>query len=776
MSGMIVLRAYFRKARHQILVIAFMLIEAAMIFGLASVLLMDYQDNFFRIHDRLHAEHVVLDYASLTAGGGDFIDQKLSGDQRISEYEITEASFAQGNCQYGEDGLLKSVFALMRMSDAENKSIGKFEITEEAETGDGYIPYIFSANGFYQTGDTFTVKTGGSEKSFIIKGFYNNLTTGTVNCRDVVLLLTDETYEELASEGFTDGWRVSVRLHESKDAEAMESELISELSEAASGIKLIAATNYTKLSKVRYISEVVFAGILCAAAVVIVLVLLAIIAVSLSNYIKENMRNLGIMKAVGYVSRQLSVPVVLSLSLLAVFCSLLGYGLSYCLLPLISHVLECQSGIPYEIRFLPLPGVLTVGISFVSVFVTASLSIAKIRKILPIMAIRPVKSQGDAASVLPLTMAKTGLDMTLGLKTVFSNRRKYFVFFAVSCLTTIMLCVAAYCVDNIFNHPEHVIRMVMGNTADISLSVSASEEESLTKWLTDREDVQNFYVYTHGSVCHEGGDRLDTVVRDEEGNRQSTYLLTEGVLPEKENELAVNFAYAEEKGLEIGDEMVLTKDGSRQSYVICGLFQEALSSGKNVALLREGYEKLEQLSTVSYLVNLTDGSDIDAFVTELSVFRSVSAINYRKFVSGMSAAYISTLNVLITIIVIVSLLIAAMILSVIVNIILYNKRREHGIMKALGYVTQQIIFQTAVSFVPVAVGGAIVGLLISYRGVSRLFSSFVRSIGIASFGDSVSFPYLAACGILFTLFTFIVTCLLSMKAGKIVPHDLFNQE
>ncbi len=775
MKGFYIAAAYFRKSKFQVIIVALMITLAAFVMGLALGLATDYTDNFNRTHERLNAEHITIDFADIGNSGKDALTEKIEADDRITEYGISDVLIGNGSCPFGENGLLISSFLPMRFSDAEKLAVGRYEITGEGDEGDGFIPYIFSF--YYKIGDEFTVSLDSGEFSFRIKGFYNNLTTGTVNCKTVVLLLNDETFDRFEAAGLRRGYHIGLQLASPGEAERLEPDMITELSDAAPGLVFAQSTNYVKLSKSRYISEKVFVGILFAAAFVVLTVLLSVIAFSLSNYVKENMHNFGVLKALGYESRNLMSPIIVAMLSLSLAAASVGCGLSYLLLPTINTILEEQSGIPYTIRFLLLPDAVTVGSIALLVFLTALLSMIKIRGIQPITAIKPMRKEARGILSLPLQRTKLELNFALGLKAIFSDIKKYLVFLLTACLITIMLCVAIFCSDNILQHSERIFRCIFGNTSDLMVRMNTADEDAATGWLKEQEEVELMFLMTQGSVCHMEGGKIDAACRDEEGFAQCGYLLLTGSFPSSETELSLNYVYAEKHGLKIGDSMTLNSNGKEETYTVSGLFQDASFGGRNLFLTREGYERLTELYSLSYMVNLKEGEDLEAFIDKIkSELPSVGVINYREYMNGMSSNYIRMLNAMIVVIIIISVLISVLVLSIIVNMILFNKRREHGILKSLGFVTSQIVFQTAVSFLPMALLGSVIGLLISRDGVCALFSYFVRDIGIASFGESVQTVSLVLCGLGFTLFTFAVTCILSAKVRKTVPHDLFNNE
>lgn len=94
--------------------------------------------------------------------------------------------------------------------------------------------------------------------------------------------------------------------------------------------------------------------------VFILLIALVVIVSNIGNYIQENMKNLGALKAVGYTSGQLVASLLLQFTGISLLVAILGMTLSYLCFPFLNDMMISQTGIPYEVRFLPLPCLLTL--------------------------------------------------------------------------------------------------------------------------------------------------------------------------------------------------------------------------------------------------------------------------------------------------------------------------------------------------------------------------------------------------------------------------------
>ena len=148
------------------------------------------------------------------------------------------------------------------------------------------------------------------------------------------------------------------------------------------------------------------------------------------------MKNLGVLKAVGYESGQIMGALLFQFSGVALAAALAGIGLSYGLFPAVNTMMISQTGIPYAVRFLPLPFFLTVFISVGAVSLTVWLSARRIRKLEPIMALREgIRTHSFRKNHVPLERTGLPLSFALALKTTLSGVKQN----VTMCITMLVL-------------------------------------------------------------------------------------------------------------------------------------------------------------------------------------------------------------------------------------------------------------------------------------------------------------------------------------------------
>ena len=116
------------------------------------------------------------------------------------------------------------------------------------------------------------------------------------------------------------------------------------------------------------------------------------------------------------------------------------------------------------------------------------------------------------------------------------------------------------------------------------------------------------------------------------------------------------------------------------------------------------------------------------------------------------------------------------VLYLLVRTLLNSKKRDYGILKALGFTTGQLILQTAASFLPAVVLSAAVGLTVCAGIINPLTALFLRGIGIVKCTFTVPVGLIAASGVGMVLFSFGIACLLSARIRKFAPVVLLGGE
>lgn len=770
-------RSNLRKAKGQTAAIIVLMFLAALMLNLWLMLAMDYRQNFERCHERLNAEHVTFAIDGVGSEVRDFLKDTVEEDNRTAEFFMDSVMHMVGIFEYN-DGEMNSEFIFMEKEAALSRQVGKFEITEDSGYKSGvYMPNLYRSDDI-AIGKTIEISIGSQKMSYTVCGFFNSAMTGSHNCGMCGILLTKDCYEELKETGCApEATLCSIRLEDRSECEDYDAMLKDAVSSRFAAARTVSNT-YDMVSRSRYISQMICSGIMSAMAFLILLIALVVIASNIMNYIQENMKDLGALKAVGYTSRQLVCTLLLQFAGISLAVAFVGAGLSYVLFPYINEMMVLQTGIPYTIRFLPLPFILTLGGLGGAVSFVVWLSSRRIRKVEPIVALRQgIKTHTFKRNHVPLEKTRAGLTLALALKTTFSGMKHN----VTVCITMLVLSLVAVfsgvMIENMIADMTPFLNMIVGETADSCINIEADAEEEFLEKMNGDERVEKVYLYNSIQLLHVGGDVLMVTVTDDFSKVNNQDVIVEGRFPKYDNEMAIAAKYAKERGLETGDEIELTADGKQDGYIISGLVQITNNLGKDCLLTREGYERIGKMQNMSYYLNLTEETEIGKFNSEMKdqfAGKVNTTIDIDATVEGAASVYVALMKMIVFAVLVLSVVVITFVLYLLVRTIVSNKKRDYGILKSLGFTTEQLILQTALSFMPAVVLSTVVGVTVCSFMINPMVAVFLKDLGIVKCTFTVPVGYNILAGIGMILAAFGIACLLSLKIKRITPKALLE--
>ncbi len=776
-KNILLVRASLRRGKGQTAAIVVLIFLAAAMLNIWLMLSMDYKQNFERSHERLNEGHVTFVADGDSGKMGGLLEEAMENDGRTAQFSIDPAMHMVGLFRF-HGGEVNSEFVFLEKEAAVSRPVGRVEIIEDSSYKSGiYMPILYQSDSI-AIGKTIYISIGSRKIPFQVCGFFNSVMAGSHNCGVCGLLLTEDKYKELKEKGYaSEAALCSVRLKDKSESEDYEAMLKNTLSSAYPAARM-KSNSYALVSSSRYISQMISSGILSAMAFFVLLIALVVIASAIMNDIQENMKNLGALKAVGYTRRQLTGALLLQFLGIAMAAAIMGAGVSYGLFPAINEMMVSQTGIPYEIRFLPAPFFLVLGILGGAVSIAVWVSSGKMRKVEPITALRQgVQTHNFKRNHISLENTKAPLDLALALKTACSSIRQN----VAVCITMLVLSLVAVfsglMVENMIADILPFLNLIVGETADSCIHVNAQAEEAFLEKIKEDKRVEKAYLYHSAEVRHVGGVDLPVTLSDDFSQLNNQDVVFQGRFPKYENEIAIAAKYAKEEGFQLGQEIRVTADGKQADYLISGFTQMTNNLGKDCLMTREGYGRLGELRDVGYYLNLTEGTDIDAFHSEVKEWfgSDVNAvINIEATVEGAASVYVSLMRAIVAAVLVLGLVIIAFVLYLLVRTTMGNKRQEYGIMKALGYTTGQLILQTALSFMPAAIISTVIGITVCSFLINPLTAVFIRNIGIVecTFRVPARFNILAGAGMV--LAAFAILCLLALRIRKVQPKELMG--
>ena len=779
-KSILLARSNIRKAKGQTVAIIVLVLIASIMMNLWLMLATDYKKNLDRAYDRLNDGHVTISAYRNDKEFVSFMDGLLKDHSDITEYCITDTLAWVGTFDFN-GGEINSNFIFMEKNAALSRNVGKIEIVEDGEYSSGiYLPMLYGTGENYSVGDEIKLSVGSETLKYTICGFFNSTTAGSHNCAMCAMLLTEDKYDELYELGtIPKATLISARITDKTCSEAVEAELNEAVAGEFSNVNAV-SNSYAMVLSSRYISQSICAAILSAMAFLVTLIAVVVISSNVMNYIHEDMQNLGAMKAIGYRSGQLIRALISQFSGVALITAAAGIALSYAIFPALNEMMISQTGIPYSVNFLPIPCAVTIAFTVGAVTAAVYFSAKRIRKIEPITALRQgIQTHSFKKNHVPLDKTNSPLNFALALKTVMSNKKQNVTICVTMLVLSLVIVFSGVMLENFILDKQTFVDFVVGETADSCINVNVGSEELLKDALNSDGRVKNAYQYTSNYITHENGAQLLATVCDDFSQIGNQRVIVEGRFPKYDNEMAIAIKYARENGLKIGQEITLSFGANAEKYIISGFTQITNNLGKDCLLTRSGFERISELTMVSYYINVTDGTDIDKFnkdITEPFLGEVNATINIKSTIDGTGRVYMSLMTVIVIAVLILSAVVVVFVLYLLVRTMLNNKKRDHGILKALGFTTRQLVLQTALSFMPPIIISTAAGIVLSTFVINPLLALFLGGIGIVKCTFPVPLYFDIAAGAGLVLFAFGAACLLSLRVRKIAPRNLLSGE
>ena len=770
-------KSHFKKNRGTSIGLVVLMMIACMLLSSSLLLFFDAYPAAQKEVERLDAcDGFIRIDKSLEGIDDDVLDGLLKDDcerydiRHALSYHDTPVPFAEGKI---------TVNVVVDDGSAFDKDLGRTEIvTEDSSISDDYIylPYQFYTSGNYKLGDDYNVEIFGKQYDLKVKGFTTTPYFGCNNNGTFEFIVDDGTYGVMkdADAGECSCITVIYDLKEgvkgSKFAIEFNDKIVALNGDAVVSTQSIGniLTNRTFMSRIIAVSFLVI-------TIVLILVILMMLVNSITNYIRENMKTLGALKAVGYTSRDIKSSLLLLFGFLSVIGSLIGLASSYGIMPLVASFAIAQMGIPYTPSFNLLTSVISVVSVVIFTVIITMFAVRKIRKIEPIVALRNgTESHNFRKNRFALKDSSFGLNFNLAMKTMVFNMKQNVITFLVIGLI-MFLCTIALLMYNNFNR-EPKLELLTFETCGGVVVVDHEARKECLEYMEDREDVINPREIYETAMTYNGEDRLNVYIcgdTDKLVNRSACY---EGRYPTYDNEITISGKFAKEYGFNIGDEIELRYGEETYSYLITGFMQTTNNDGREAIMNMAGAGHVMDLDyipgSIWYDCDSKEASEsiLDGCADRFGD-HVISRNNFYETVEGGLSTFKGLATAMLVFMSLISASLILLVLFLLIKSLIFSKRLDYGIYKALGYTNNDLMIQTALSFMPSIILSVIIFAVISYHIANPYMNMMMTSFGVvrANFTIPVAGMLIISASVIVLSFLFAL-----FEARKIRKIEAYN--
>lgn len=776
-------RSNFRKNKGTSIGLFILIFVSALLTGAALLMFFDAYPTAKKEAVRLDAGDCYIRILENVEGISDEVIAKLM-EEDVSEYNSYHClGYSMVSLPFGDGTIAPTLY--LNNSDAFHKKMDLTEIViqDDSVTGDYiYLPYQFFTSGGYQLGDSYSFELSGQKYTFTVKGFTNTTNWGCNNSGAYEFVLDDEKYDEIRrKEQAADAIIINIKLKEGVSVSKFNMTTADEIMKI-NGSAAVEGMEVENVLANKSFFSLIMAVCFLVATLILVIVVVFMMASCIANYIRENLKTIGVWKALGYTSRDIRNSLYLQFGLLAVTGSMLGSFGSYALMPVLSKFVVAQMGVPYTVSFHMGLTLASFAFQVVFVFLVAYLASRKIKTIEPVVALR----EGRAAhnfrkNFISLERSFLKLDMSLAMKTLCTNVKMNIITFLVVGLLIFSSALSFMFYENYNRNPK--LETLSFEICSGVVSTDYETKDAVYEWLEERDDVSNTREIINVQLKYKDEDGLLAYVFDDVSKLNNKDVCYKGRIPKYDNEIAVSGKFCKIYGYEIGDELELHYGTKTYSYLITGLVQTCNNGGKEAILSKKASERIVDFTGMptSYWFDC-DGAEeesaqeiLDDCVKEYGE-HIISTVNFYETINGAMTTFRSLTTLMVFVAGVISVLIIVLVLYLLMKILLYNKRKDYGIYKALGFTSRNLIFQTALSFMPAIILSVVVFSIISYNTANLVMLFFMRMFGLMKCTFTIALPDLFISGAGIILVSFIIAVLLSGKIRKIEAYDMLTQE
>ena len=777
MKSLLLAKSNLRKNKGLSICIALLIMISTMFICVSDLLILDYQNNSYKVANELNTTNIDLFGVGNTSEiTEDYLESILPNT--VTDHEYVNSIGVQIPIKFN-GGEVTPIVSLINKDHLDRK-LSKVEILEEDKSIKDdyiYVPYHIHTGGGLNIGDTYKLKFPSKTYKFKIKGYLNTIYAGSYNMNRYEMLISDKNYDKILKENpETISFDMFLNFEEGVKAKKEANKIVNKIF-VDKGIEAQAYDLDLTLESRTFISSIFFVSFLLTSVIIIFIVIL-MISNNIANYIRENIKTLGALKAMGYTSKNIKRSLILQFSLLTLVGLVVGVLGGYLFMPLITDMLVAQSGIPYTLSFNLLATLIPIISMPILVFIIVLLSVRKINKLDPIIALRDgIETHSFKKNHIPLSKSKLPINISISLKNMYKNGKQNIATFVTVLFLCFLMVIAMAMYQNFSRKPK--LDLLTFEIVNGVIAVDKSVEEDFIKDLKNDKDITKYKYLSMTQIQDKEFAKFETYVMENPNllnNKDNCY---DGRYPKHDNEVAISGKYAKLNNYKIGDEIEFRVGDNKYNYLITGFIQSTNNDSKEALMLKKGMNHLmeeDKLIPIYYFDSKVKANKVIDKYKDKYGDKVLISMDFDELIEGQMDTFINVANLMVIIISIITGAIILLVLYLLMKTLIFERRFEYGILKSLGYRSRDLIIQNVLSFMPSIVISTILGTIISYYATNPYIGLMMRPFGIMKCTMVLPIDLLIITVLFIIGVSFIASILMSLKIRKIEPTDLLIGE
>ena len=781
------IRANMRKDRNVLTAFLFVLILTSLLLHTGL-----FVGQYSSIYDEKVEKTKEADVLSYIVGSDEDIERALSDLPEISDFSIQDMVMP-GTVKLRIDGE-KEEFDL---DGATITRIGEYGVAEEYaflkrdESAEGpkiYFNSYYAKLNDIKVGDKIHFHSPAvGDLDFTVAGIYEALIGGNSYGWMSVMVdaasfsqMWDRAEETYLSTNYTSD-RKMVKMHCAEGFSQDEVLKVSRDSLASADLEFYSYAR--NLAKEGYIAIAdILSGLVTAFSVVVLAVCLIMIVFTINNNIDRDVKNIGVLRAVGHTIGQLRAAMTLEFVIVGMIGGVIGCILSYITMPILDReVFQTITGVLWVLRFCPGTTLIILGGIAICMIVVVFLSTIKLKKLHPATALRfGLQSNSFKKNYLPLKNTKGGLNILLALKSMLQSQGQNIILLSVMSVVAFLIMFSGILFYNSKVNPTEFVHLINGDVPDGFINVNTDTEETrrIIEQLAQIDGVKEVYGYNFANISIEGNETFTFYTDKPECLDCGVY---EGDSFREDNECVIGNVIANRLGVTIGDEIEVQFGNQTARFIITGFQQSIMNLGERIFISEEGAKRLgidPYYEIIRFRMEKPSNESIDKAISDIKVLlgdKCTTADNTYRAVHNGEGTEISAVSLIVMIMVALNVAIIILVVKILLKTLFIKKEKEFGIKKAVGFTSRQLKLQLSLSLLPVTIIASVLGALIGFVLVNPLLTAILSGFGMHKI-DFLIFPVLIILTIvLIGILVFAMTYVMSGSIKKVSAYELISE-
>ena len=687
------------------------------------------------------------EYIILTQGDAEDhnLEETLDKTAAVKSYRL-EREVYLGEENYEVNGERPEIKGITMLVPSGDNGLNYFDkdnnIIGSVKPGHTYAKRTFLDRCKLEVGDSITVKSGNTEKTFVIDGWFKDAPLGSEMLGNERFLIANKDFEDFyndeAINALSKGKGAYISAENEKDVAAAIVDV--------EGILFTAGKSLIKLS---YIMSLLIAFIVLILSVALIIVAFVVLRFVINLSVTEDFREIGVMKAIGIRNGKIRGIYLVKYMAIAIIGTVLGGIASFpfgkLLIASVSDnmVLGNDNDVMFHII-----GLLIV-VALIGLFAWGCTR--KIKKMSPVDAIRNGNS-GERFKKKKSRGIKlrNHTERFLAVNDLLCKPKRYMsVFLSILICTLLVLTIVntsntmksdsfAYTFGargDIYAGSLDTLSKLQADGKEAELAYMKEKEEQLAAAgmpCVIKHDIQ--YKYT---MTFEGTEYKESFQQGLQATMDD-YEFTEGFAPNNKNEVAITEVVSGKTGLHIGDTFTVRYDDHDEQYLVSATYQTMNNAGDMILMHQDAetdYKKLA--SSMCFAIKFTDDPDRKTIeerkskVAELFEVKEKDVMNAEEYcVKNMGVA--DTMVAVQNLLLIITLIVVILVTVLMERSFVADEKTDIALLKAVGFRNRSIVKWHMIRFFVCSVAAVVVALLISIPVTHLAITPIFKMMGLMS--------------------------------------------